>query len=94
MHVRIIYEKTKGQVPLGPLLGKQNIQAIEVYSGGKSAVFHSQEPPISDSPSCLIDSLQYLNWCVCHTCLYCFDLLTLHVLALLPVFSFLPLTRK
>ena len=29
--VRIIYEKTKGQVPLGPLLGKQNIQAKEVY---------------------------------------------------------------
>jgi len=27
----MIYEKTKGQVPLGPLLGKQNIQAKEVY---------------------------------------------------------------
>ena len=27
----IIYEKTMGQVPLGPLLGKQNIQAKEVY---------------------------------------------------------------
>ena len=26
-YVRIIYEKTKGQVPLGPLLGKENIQA-------------------------------------------------------------------
>ena len=26
-YLRIIYEKTKGQVPLGPLLGKQNIQA-------------------------------------------------------------------
>ena len=25
------YEKTKGQVPLGSLLGKQNIQATEVY---------------------------------------------------------------
>ena len=30
-YLRIIYEKTKGQVPLGPLLGKQNIQAEEVY---------------------------------------------------------------
>ena len=29
--VRIIYEKTKGQVPLGTLLGNQNIQAKEVY---------------------------------------------------------------
>ena len=31
-YLRIIYEKTMGQVPLGPLLGKQNIQAKEVYS--------------------------------------------------------------
>ena len=31
-NVCIIYEKTKGQVPLGPLLGKQNMQAKEVYS--------------------------------------------------------------
>ena len=30
-YVREIYEKTKGQVPLGPLLGKQNIQAKEVH---------------------------------------------------------------
>ena len=30
-YVRIIYERTKGQVPLGPLLGKQNLQAKEVY---------------------------------------------------------------
>ena len=30
-YVRIIYEKTKGQVSLGPLMGKQNIQAKEVY---------------------------------------------------------------
>ena len=30
-YVRIIYEKTKGQVPLGPLLGIQNVQAKEVY---------------------------------------------------------------
>ena len=28
--LRIIYEKRKGQVPLGPLLGKENIQAKEV----------------------------------------------------------------
>ena len=28
---RVIYERTKGQVPLGPLLGKQNLQAKEVY---------------------------------------------------------------
>ena len=26
-HLRIIYEKTMDQVPLGPILGKQNIQA-------------------------------------------------------------------
>ena len=31
VYVRIIYEKTKGQIPLRPSLGKQNIQAIEVY---------------------------------------------------------------
>ena len=31
-YLRIIYEKTKGQGPLGLLLGKQNIQAKEVYS--------------------------------------------------------------
>ena len=30
-----MYEETMGQVPLGPLLGKQNIQAKEVYSGYK-----------------------------------------------------------
>ena len=30
-YLRIIYEKTMGQVPLGPLLGKQNIQAKGVY---------------------------------------------------------------
>ena len=30
-YVRIIYEKRKGQVPLKPLLGKQNIQAKKVY---------------------------------------------------------------
>ena len=30
-YLRIIYEKTKGQDPLGPLLGKQYIQAKEVY---------------------------------------------------------------
>ena len=30
-YVRIIYEKTKGQVPLGTLFGNQNIQAKEVY---------------------------------------------------------------
>ena len=29
------YEETKGQVPLGPLFGKQNIQAEEVYLGYK-----------------------------------------------------------
>ena len=28
---RKIYEKTLGQVPLGPLFGKQNIQAKQVY---------------------------------------------------------------
>ena len=33
-YVRIIYEKTKCHVPLGPLLGKQYIQAKEVYSHG------------------------------------------------------------
>ena len=27
-YLRIIYEKTKGQVPLGPLLGKQNVQGL------------------------------------------------------------------
>ena len=30
-YVRKIYEKTMGQVPLEPLLGKQNIQAKEVH---------------------------------------------------------------
>ena len=32
MYVPIIYGNTKSQVPLGRLLGKQNIQAKEVYS--------------------------------------------------------------
>ena len=32
MCIRIIYENTKDQVPLRPLLGKQKIQAKEVYS--------------------------------------------------------------
>ena len=32
MYICIIYEKTNGQIPLGPLLEKQNIQAKEVYS--------------------------------------------------------------
>ena len=31
-YLRVMYEKTKGKVPLGPLLGKQNIQAKEVYT--------------------------------------------------------------
>ena len=31
VYVRIIYGKRKGEVPLKPLLGKQNIQAKEVY---------------------------------------------------------------
>ena len=30
-YARITYEKTKGEVPVGPLLGKQNIQEKEVY---------------------------------------------------------------
>ena len=30
-YLRIIHEKTMGQVPLGLLLQKQNIQAKEVY---------------------------------------------------------------
>ena len=29
MYVCIVYETTKGQIALGPLLGKQNIQAIK-----------------------------------------------------------------
>ena len=34
-YLRTIYEETMCQVPLGPLLGKQNIKAKEVYSGYK-----------------------------------------------------------
>ena len=30
-YVCIIYDKTKGQIPLGKQLGKQKIQAKEVY---------------------------------------------------------------
>ena len=30
-HVRITYEKTSGEVLLGPVLGKQNVQEKEVY---------------------------------------------------------------
>ena len=29
--LNLIYEKRKGQVPLGPLMEKENIQAEEVY---------------------------------------------------------------
>ena len=50
-HVRIIYEKTKGQVPLGPLEGKQNIQAKEVYSFS-----HSVLSPLLPPPSLLVIS--------------------------------------
>ena len=35
-YLRVIYEKTKGQVPPGPLLGKQNIHAKDVYYGERS----------------------------------------------------------
>ena len=35
VHVRIIYEKTKGQILSRPSLGKQNIQAKEGYSFGE-----------------------------------------------------------
>ena len=30
-YVRLLYEKTKGQIPLRPSFGKQNIQSKEVY---------------------------------------------------------------
>ena len=33
-YLRIIYEKTTSQVPLGPLVGKKNILAKEVYWAG------------------------------------------------------------
>ena len=40
-YLRIICEKTKSQVPLGPLLRKQNIQAKEVYYASSiSCRFH------------------------------------------------------
>ena len=32
----VMYEKTKGKVPLRPLLGKQNIQAKEAYTFKRS----------------------------------------------------------
>ena len=32
----VMYEKTKGKVPLGPLFGKQNIQAKEAYTFKRS----------------------------------------------------------
>ena len=44
-YVRIVYKKTKGQIPLGPFLGKQNIQAKEVYS---SYVIISQKYTLYD----------------------------------------------
>ena len=46
-YVGIIYEKTEGQVPLGPLFGKQNIQAKEVYSlslTGRYNLWHKYSP--------------------------------------------------
>ena len=42
-NVCIIYEKTKGQVPLGPLSGKQNMQAKEVYSSHFETIQDSRE---------------------------------------------------
>ena len=42
-YVRIIYEKTKSQVPLRPLLGKQNIQAKKVYSSHFETIQDSRE---------------------------------------------------
>ena len=35
-YLRVMYEKTKGKVPLGPLWGKQNIKAREVYTFQRS----------------------------------------------------------
>ena len=35
-YLRVMYEKTKGKAPLGPLLGKQNIQAKQVYTFKRS----------------------------------------------------------
>ena len=43
MYLCIIYEKTKDQVPLGPLLGKQNIQAKEVYRKVNTIVIASKK---------------------------------------------------
>ena len=56
-YLRIIYEKTKGQVPLGPSIGKENIQAKEVYS---------ISPLYADTPlnSCL---LLMRVWQLCET---------------------------
>ena len=42
-YVGIIYEKTKGPVPLRPLLRKQNIQAYEVYSSRFETIQDSRE---------------------------------------------------
>ena len=43
-NIRIIYEKTMGQVLLGPLLGKENIQAKEVYCSGDIVLFFVFRP--------------------------------------------------
>ena len=57
--VRMIYEKTKGQIALRPSLGKQNIQVKEVYR--PSRVFQISSPvhfatAVGSRPSAL------LNW--------------------------------
>ena len=43
---RIIYEKTNGQVPLGPILGKQNIQAKEVFCTMTSFYYNHENPSV------------------------------------------------
>ena len=58
-HLRIHCEKTAGQVPLGPLLGKQNIQAKEVYCAMLQTYNEID-----------VTRLSYIRWAA-KLCIYC-----------------------
>ena len=52
-YLRSIYEKTKGQVPLGPPLGKQNIQDVRFWGGGEGGLQMRGSIAITNRLKCL-----------------------------------------
>ena len=65
-YLRVIYKKTKGQVPPGPLLGKQNIQAKEVYYGERSELRENARETEHPSHSRYFSRLPQMVWEAAH----------------------------